>query len=77
MSSTDHGEKFSTEKHQAAVDETPAKPAQADAELKPVSFFGLFRFSTRLEIFLDIIGIIAAVAAGAAQVRVSCWVVWF
>lgn len=43
-----------------ADDSTPA--------LQPVSFFSLFRFSTRLEIFLDIIGIFCAVAAGATQV---------
>lgn len=35
--------------------------------LGPVAFSALFRFSTRTEIFLDIVGIICAVIAGAAQ----------
>lgn len=42
-----------------------------DLDLKPVSFTSLFRFSTRLEIFLDIIGIFCAVVSGAAQVRLT------
>uniref|UniRef100_A0A8H8CEK7 P-loop containing nucleoside triphosphate hydrolase protein n=1 Tax=Psilocybe cubensis TaxID=181762 RepID=A0A8H8CEK7_PSICU len=36
-------------------------------EAPPISFFQLFRYSTKLEIFLNCIGIVAAVAAGAAQ----------
>ncbi|KAI9436716.1 hypothetical protein H4582DRAFT_2078415 [Lactarius indigo] len=35
---------------------------------KPVSFFGLFRFSTHFEPILNAIGLVAAIAAGAAQV---------
>ena len=35
---------------------------------EPVAFSALFRFSTRTEIFLDVVGIICAVIAGAAQV---------
>jgi len=35
----------------------------------PVSFFTLFRFSSRTEIFLNVIGLIAAAAVGSAQVR--------
>jgi hypothetical protein len=38
-------------------------------KLEPVPFFSLFRYSTPLEKFLDIIGIICAVCSGAAQVR--------
>ncbi|KAH9936165.1 P-loop containing nucleoside triphosphate hydrolase protein [Fomitopsis serialis] len=38
---------------------------------KPVSFFQLFRFSTKAEIVMDVIGIVAAAAAGAAQPLMS------
>ncbi|KAH9000914.1 P-loop containing nucleoside triphosphate hydrolase protein [Lactarius hatsudake] len=38
---------------------------------KPVSLFGLFRFSTRFELILNAIGLVAAVAAGAAQPLMS------
>lgn len=41
---------------------------RAEEDVSPVSFTRLFRFSTRLEIFLDFIGVVAAVGAGAAQV---------
>ncbi|CAK5279585.1 unnamed protein product [Mycena citricolor] len=41
---------------------TAAEPA-----LEPVGFLQLFRFSTSYEITLDVIGLIAAAAAGAAQ----------
>lgn len=40
-------------------DQTPA--------LKPVGFFELFKYSTRTEILVDIVGIITAAAAGATQ----------
>lgn len=40
-------------------------------EIRPVGFASLFRFSTRLELFLDFIGLIAAAAAGAAQPLMS------
>lgn len=45
-----------------------AKPAQS---IQPVSFFSLFRFSTSFEITIDIIGVVCAVAAGAAQPLMS------
>ncbi|KAH9038538.1 P-loop containing nucleoside triphosphate hydrolase protein [Lactarius pseudohatsudake] len=38
---------------------------------KPVSLFGLFRFSTRSELILNAIGLVAAVVAGAAQPLMS------
>jgi ATP-binding cassette subfamily B (MDR/TAP) protein 1 len=38
------------------------------SDVPPVSIFQLFRFSTGFELFLDIIGLVAAAAAGAAQV---------
>lgn len=43
--------------------------SDAAVALQPVSFLSLFRFSTRSEIFLDLIGIFCAVISGAAQVR--------
>lgn len=45
----------------ALIEETP----------KPVSLVGLFRFSTRLELILNAVGLVAAVAAGASQPLMS------
>lgn len=36
--------------------------------IQPASFTSLFRFSTKFELFLDAIGLVCAIAAGAAQV---------
>ena len=55
--------------HPAASTTTTAAENGSDIGLKPVPFRSLFRFSTRLELFLDSIGVCAAVIAGAAQVR--------
>ncbi|TFK74865.1 multidrug resistance protein 1 [Pluteus cervinus] len=57
----------SAPKHDTKEKGAPNDDKAEDAKLAPVSIFQLFRFSTRLEIFLDIIGLIAAAAAGAAQ----------
>ncbi|KAI0789769.1 P-loop containing nucleoside triphosphate hydrolase protein [Abortiporus biennis] len=46
-------------------------PAPKVAKIKPVSFLELFRFSTRTEVVLDVIGLVAAGAAGAAQPLMS------
>ncbi|KAH9962226.1 P-loop containing nucleoside triphosphate hydrolase protein [Russula dissimulans] len=46
-----------------------AAPTQDDP--KPVSFFGLFRFTTRLDLALNGLGIIAAIVAGASQPLMS------
>jgi ATP-binding cassette subfamily B (MDR/TAP) protein 1 len=40
-------------------------------DLPPVSFFRLFRFATKREILLNYLGIVCAIAAGSAQVRIS------
>lgn len=67
------------EKADSSTDKPPADDTEADKvvitvgkdvkdAIPPVSFLSLFRFSTRLEIVLDIIGVVAALAAGAAQV---------
>lgn len=37
----------------------------------PVSFFRLFRFATTWEILANCLGVVCAIAAGAAQVRIS------
>lgn len=42
-----------------------------ETEVTPISFFKLFRFSTKFELFIDVIGLIAAAAAGAAQPLMS------
>ncbi|KAF8991424.1 P-loop containing nucleoside triphosphate hydrolase protein [Cyathus striatus] len=45
---------------------TPAEP-----DVPPISLLQLFRFSTKFEIMIDIIGLFAAAAAGAAQPLMS------
>lgn len=54
-----------------AVSVNEGHEANFDAEVAPkaVSFIDMFRFSTRQELLLDFIAILAAVGAGAAQVR--------
>ncbi|KAG2129495.1 P-loop containing nucleoside triphosphate hydrolase protein [Suillus clintonianus] len=49
-----------------ALDANP--PSQS---IPPVSFFSLFRFSNSFEITIDIIGVVSAAAAGAAQPLMS------
>ena len=49
--------------------EEEKKPPSNDPP--PVSFFRLFRFATKLEILANCIGVLCAIAAGAAQVRLS------
>ncbi|KAJ3756801.1 P-loop containing nucleoside triphosphate hydrolase protein [Lentinula raphanica] len=46
-------------------------PPPVEPELSPVGFTEMFRFSTKTELFLDFIGLIAAAAAGAAQPLMS------
>ncbi|KIL62960.1 hypothetical protein M378DRAFT_80370 [Amanita muscaria Koide BX008] len=67
---------FSRRKNDADVkknangeEKTEAKKDEAKTEplVPPVSILALFRFSTKFEVFLDFIGLICAVAAGAAQ----------
>ncbi|KAH9941048.1 multidrug resistance protein 1 [Amylocystis lapponica] len=67
---------FFSRKDQDVVDEKqddstlpPVGPA-ADV-VQPVSFTEMFRFSTRSELIMDFIGLIAAAAAGAAQPLMS------
>jgi ATP-binding cassette subfamily B (MDR/TAP) protein 1 len=82
MSESDKGEKLSKKGfffrrkatkpvvEEKAVDSTenteevkPAKP-----EVPTISFTQLFRYSTKFELFLDAVGLVAAVGAGGAQV---------
>ncbi|KAF6757403.1 multidrug resistance protein 1 [Ephemerocybe angulata] len=56
-------EKDSSDSNSATEKEEP--------EVPPVSFFQLFRFSTKFELFIDVIGLVAAAAAGAAQPLMS------
>ncbi|KAF8957257.1 multidrug resistance protein 1 [Flammula alnicola] len=48
---------------------TEVKPVER--EIPAISFTELFRYSTRFELFLDFIGLVAAAAAGAAQPLMS------
>ena len=43
-------------------------PVGGGSDLPPISFTALFRYSTWPEILLDVIGILAAIGAGVAQV---------
>ncbi|KAI0060427.1 P-loop containing nucleoside triphosphate hydrolase protein [Artomyces pyxidatus] len=48
----------------------PLEPGHTN-DAKPVGLLELFRFSTKLEVFLDVIGLIAAAAAGSSQPVIS------
>ncbi|KAK7056875.1 hypothetical protein VNI00_002592 [Paramarasmius palmivorus] len=49
------------------VSKTEDKDEKEKDEVQPASFVQLFRFSTKFELLLDAIGLVAAAAAGAAQ----------
>ncbi|KAJ7733032.1 P-loop containing nucleoside triphosphate hydrolase protein [Mycena metata] len=55
---------FGSRQGDTAVEE--AKPKE-EPKIPPASFFALFRFATRGEILLDVLGLIAAAAGGAAS----------
>ncbi|KII86752.1 hypothetical protein PLICRDRAFT_55662 [Plicaturopsis crispa FD-325 SS-3] len=66
------------EKHAKAVEDDDATEtgavtvAQTEVEtLQPVSFTDMFRFSTKFELTIDAIALVAAAAAGAAQPMMS------
>ncbi|KAF9533188.1 multidrug resistance protein 1 [Crepidotus variabilis] len=59
-------EKFDEKNAEAPLAVEDTQPA-----VKPVGITELFRYSTRLEIFFDLIGLVAAAAAGAAQPLMS------
>lgn len=65
-----------TPKETASIEFSQKGTEKSDtgSEAPPVSLFTLFRFSTPFELFLDVIGIVAAAAAGAAQV---CYILIF
>ncbi|KAF7355943.1 hypothetical protein MVEN_00923500 [Mycena venus] len=51
----------------SSIDEHGEKKPKEEPKIPPVSFFALFRFATRGELLLNLIGLIAAGAAGAAS----------
>ncbi|TFK28078.1 multidrug resistance protein 1 [Coprinopsis marcescibilis] len=57
------------EKATASESTTEVKPAEP--EVPPITFPQLFRFSTKFELCIDAIGLVAAAAAGAAQPLMS------
>ncbi|KAL6304388.1 P-loop containing nucleoside triphosphate hydrolase protein [Sparassis latifolia] len=63
----------STESSSKQQPEEPPESANAPQSqvIQPVSFVSLFRFSTRTELTFNVIGVIAAAAAGAAQPLMS------
>ncbi|PPQ92430.1 hypothetical protein CVT25_008651 [Psilocybe cyanescens] len=61
----------SDEKNKDVDVETSPDATPAVNEVPNISFTDLFRYSTKFELFIDLIGIIAAIAAGAAQPLMS------
>ncbi|KAK7461381.1 hypothetical protein VKT23_008560 [Stygiomarasmius scandens] len=51
----------------SADEKHPGDHLSVEAEVPPISFTQLFRYSTKFELLLDIVGLICAAAAGAAQ----------
>ncbi|ESK90451.1 multidrug resistance protein 1 [Moniliophthora roreri MCA 2997] len=67
---TDHhvnSEKIDTDEKLPARTEESKTEEKDGKEVQPVSFAQLFRFSTKFELLLDAIGLVASAAAGAAQ----------
>jgi ATP-binding cassette subfamily B (MDR/TAP) protein 1 len=60
-----HDEKTSIDGSEPSTDVKPVE------EIPAIGFTDLFRYSTRFELFIDFIGICAAIAAGAAQPLMS------
>jgi ATP-binding cassette subfamily B (MDR/TAP) protein 1 len=58
---------FSRRKAKDAEEKKGKQKEDELSSLPPIKLFALFRFATKFEIMLDIIGIILAAAAGAAQ----------
>ncbi|KAH7101159.1 multidrug resistance protein 1 [Auriculariales sp. MPI-PUGE-AT-0066] len=50
-----------------AVDDKDKVVDKTELQLPPVPFFSLFRFATPFETFLNVFGIVCAIAAGASQ----------
>ncbi|TBU45834.1 P-loop containing nucleoside triphosphate hydrolase protein [Dichomitus squalens] len=59
------GEKHNQDAVVEGAGTTPVK------QLQPASFLSLFRFSTKFELIIDVIGLVAAAAAGASQPLMS------
>ncbi|KAJ7175926.1 P-loop containing nucleoside triphosphate hydrolase protein [Mycena filopes] len=58
-------EKVESDADSDTTDVDPVTPVEPPTP--PISFTQLFRFSTRFELFIDAIGLVAAAASGAAQ----------
>lgn len=85
MSESDKGEKvskkgffFRRKATRPVVEEKAVDSTESTEEVKPakqevptISFTQLFRYSTKFELFLDAIGLVAAVGAGGAQPLMS------
>ncbi|KAJ7270236.1 multidrug resistance protein 1 [Mycena rebaudengoi] len=56
---------------QANAEDSAAKPEKEEPKVPPVSFFQLFRFATRFELFLNFLGFVGASAAGAITPLIS------
>ncbi|KZT56320.1 P-loop containing nucleoside triphosphate hydrolase protein [Calocera cornea HHB12733] len=54
-----------------AKNDSTKPPPDLDDDPKPVAFTSLFRFATKFELMINLIGIICAAAAGAAQPLMS------
>ncbi|KAF8149154.1 P-loop containing nucleoside triphosphate hydrolase protein [Crassisporium funariophilum] len=63
--------KADAEKDEEKGGDTTTEIKPVVPEIPPISFFQLFRFSTKFEIFIDCIGLVAAATAGAAQPLMS------
>lgn len=70
-----HKKRFSFMKRKSVLDEkqnddaaSESTAVQAPPEFPPVPFTQLFRFSTKLDLSLDALGLLCAAGAGAAQV---------
>jgi len=64
-------EKQNGEPKSTTVESTPSN------DPPPVSFFRLFRFATKSETLSNSVGVVCAIAAGAAQVRIRSVLVYF
>ncbi|KAJ3529902.1 hypothetical protein NM688_g7789 [Phlebia brevispora] len=50
---------------------TTSPDKKPEPDLQPTSFLRLFRFATKWELSLNLVGLVAACAAGSAQVGIS------
>lgn len=63
--------RFFSKKRSEDPEKKESSEEKVEEKVPPVSFAQLFRFSTTFELFLNAIGLVAAIAAGAAQPLMS------